>query len=481
MTAQRRTWTLLGLLLAGLGAAHCRDPVDPPPVEGEKETPPLPAMAREARLLQVDAAQRVLLSIRADGTYAQDLPDGAPVRIADAAEGADITGDGQTTVMWSAEADGMRTVWLWRRGTPEAIVLSQKARGPVLHDGGQSFVAFLEQDGTGASAVRVARIPTCLPGDCVLQTLLQVQGGTPALRRGGTTLSLQNGAHRWLIDVPTGAVKDLGELPGHSFVSPAMTRYGWAEHDHVRLFDSATGAQVWEQVIEHADFQSWISTHAFMLSEERVYVGSEDIYMGTPQGVPKSHRTYACGAQGCSSSLGGDSCYPATLQGQLAMWCRPDPCLQIRCPQPSPSYRDSEGAWLYSESESGRVLGPILSQDLKNSVGLYGEQGQLHRLEWRREDEFWSLYLDAPYPSAPIQFLPDKSRVVFHQQVFEADGIARSHLWTWDRFRRVDLGRLDGAPGPMSIVRDNPPTFYLDTDVVNADGTAGTAIVRVAL
>ena len=62
--------------------------------------------------------------------------------------------NGQTTVMWSAEADGVRTVWLWRRGTPEAIVLSQKARGPVLHDGGQSFVAFLEKDDTGASAVR---------------------------------------------------------------------------------------------------------------------------------------------------------------------------------------------------------------------------------------------------------------------------------------------------------------------------------------
>ena len=480
MTAQRRTWMLLGLLLGGLGAASCRDPVDPPPVEGV-ETPPLPAMARDARLLQVDEGQHVLLSIRADGTYAQDLPDGARVRIAGAAEGADITGDGQTTVMWSAEADGMRTVWLWRRGTPEAIVLSQKARGPVLHDGGQSFVAFLEQDDTGASAVRVARIPACLPGDCVLQTLFQVQEGTPALRRGGTTLSLQNGAHRWLIDVPTGEVKDLGELPGHSFVSPAMTRYGWVEHDHVRLFDSATGAQVWEQDIAHANYQTWISTHAFMLSEERVHVASEGEGMGAPPGVPKSHSTYACGAQGCVSAASGESCYAATLKGELAMWCRPDPCIQIRCPQPSPSYRDTEGEWLYSESEFQRVFGPVLSQGFTDSVRIYGEQGQLHRLEWRRGEGLWSLNLDAPYPTAPIQFLPDKTRVVFHQQVFEADGIARSHLWTWDRFRRVDLGRLDGAPGPVSIVRDNPPTFYLDTDVVNADGTAGTAIVRVAL
>lgn len=438
-------------------------------------------MARDARLLQVDEAQRVLLSIRADGTYAQALPDGEPVRIADVAQGADITSDGQTAVLWSAAVAGVRTVWLWRMGTPEAVVLSQKARGAVLHDAEQSFVAFLEQDDAGATAVRLARTATCLPGDCVLQTPLQVQDGTPVLERGGTTLSLVNGAHRWLIDVPSGAVRDLGELPGHSFLSPAMTRYGWVEDAHVRVLDSATGSLVWEQDIPHADYREWASTHAFMLGEERVFVGVEGWTLSTPQGPPKDHLLDGCGAQGCSHVIFGVSCYPFTQQGQPLMWCRPDPCIQVRCSQPPSTARDSEGAWLYSEEEPDTLLGPIFSQGLTDVVRLKGRKGQLHWLEWTRSMQGATLSLDAPYPTAPIQFLPGKQRVVFHQQVFEADGTARSHLWTWDRFKRVDLGRLDGTPGPSSLARDNPPTFYLDTDVVNADGSAGKAIVRVAL
>jgi hypothetical protein len=40
---------------------------------------------------------------------------------------------------------------------------------------------------------------------------------------------------------------------------------------------------------------------------------------------------------------------------------------------------------------------------------------------------------------------------------------------------------MAGTPGPVNLVRDNPAMFYVATDVVNADGTAGTAIVRVGL
>ncbi|MBN8227731.1 hypothetical protein JYK02_09440 [Corallococcus macrosporus] len=441
-------------------------------------------MTRDARLLQVDEAQRVLLSVREDGTYAQMLPLGLPARIADVTVGADFSADGRTVVLWSAPVDDERTVWLWRPGTTEAAVVSQKARGAVLHDASQSYVAFLERDGAGTTFVRVAGTASCMPGDCVLQTPLQVQGGTPVLERGGRLLSLVDGTHRWFIDTSAGAVTDLGVLPGPSFLSPGGTRYGWVEGDLVRLVDIATGAQVWDwdQVWrKDSTAPGWTATHAFMLNEERVYVGSKGIPAGAPQGWPEEHALTACGVAGCLQSDSRARCVATTFGGQPAMWCVSDPCIAIRCETPGPDYRDSEGHSFFSRSqEKDTLVGPVFSPDLTEVARVKGTKGGLHWLEWTRGSVVSKLNLDAPYPTAPLLFLPDQKRVVFHQPVLR-DGVAESHLWTWDQSKRVDLGLLDGTPGPGSLVRANPATLYLDTDVVNADGTPGTAIVRVDL
>ncbi|NOK34357.1 hypothetical protein HMI49_14230 [Corallococcus exercitus] len=438
-------------------------------------------LARDARLLKVDEGQHVLLSARADGTYAQGLPEGEPVRIAGAVEGIDITADGQSTVMWSPEVDGVRTVWLWRFGTPEAIVLSQQSRGAVLHDAAQTFVAFLERDGAGASSVQVARTAACAPGNCVLQTLLQVQDGTPVLERGGTVLSLVKGARRWLIDVPSGAVTDLGELPGFSVLSPGGTRYAWAEDARVRVFDTVTGAQVWEDDIPHDGYRDWKTTHAFMLNETRVDVGAQGVYTNWPIGAPVQHFLHSCQEQGCSETVKAGIYTPYTLQDQFVMYCRPDFCQEIRCSQPSPSFLTADGVYLYSTQNPETLYGPVLGQGFADMVWLKGSKGQLHRLEWQRGDQVWTLKLDAPYPSAPIHFIPGRQQVVFHQPVSREDGTPESHLWTWSRFSRADLGTLEGTPGPGSLVRANPPTLYMDVDTVNADGTSARSIIRVAL
>ncbi|MFP2901718.1 hypothetical protein [Corallococcus sp. 4LFB] len=485
------------MLLASLGAAHCSGGVEPqppprhedveqppPPVEpDEEEKTYFPAVARDARLLQVDGAQRVLLSIRADGTYAQALPTGDPVRIADVAEGADITADSHTAVLWSAEVDGERTVWLWRPGTPEALVLSQKARGTVRYDAAQSYVAFLERDDAGATSVRLAVTASCTPGDCALRTPLQVQGGTPVLESGGTTVSLVNGLHRWLIDAPSGTVTDLGDLPGPSFLSPGGTRYGWVLEDsqHVRVFDTATGAQLWEQGGNPAPiYLKWTYTGAFMFNEASVLVTAYATEQWGGPSLPGSHFMDRCWDEGCNMVTSLSACSPVVLSGQPAMHCQSDPCITRGCTPPPPQLRNGEGAWVHTVG-SGTLAGPFFNQGFADAVSLKGIAGQTVSLEWTRTESLWKLSLETPAPTAPIQFLPDQQRVLFHQPVSQKDGTVENHLWTWDRFERVDLGLLDGTPGPTRLMRDNPPTAYMDVDTANADGTTTPSIVRVEL
>ncbi|MFP2902586.1 hypothetical protein [Corallococcus sp. 4LFB] len=439
-------------------------------------------MTRDARLLQVDEGQRVLLSVRADGTYAQALPTGDAVRIADVAEGADITADGQTAVLWSPEVNGVRTVWLWRSGTPEALLLSQQAWGAVVHDATQSYVALLERDAAGDTSVRLARTAACTPGDCVLQTPLQVQvqAGWPELESRGALVSLVNGTHRWLIDVPTGAVTDLGDLPGRSFLSPSGTRYGFVEGERVRLFDIATGTQVLDLSVPHNGYSVWKATRGFMWNEERVFVASVGVLMGAPAGWPEDDFLDVCTAQGCQRLVSRYRCSPFLLGGQPAVGCSPNLCIETRCVLPGNKILDGEGTWLYQTKESDTVWGPAFSQGFTDAVRLKGTKGLLHWLEWTRGEKVSKLNLDAPYPTAPILFLPDKQRVLFHQSVLR-DGVAESHLWTWDQSERVDLGLLDGTPGPTRLMRDNPPTAYMDVDTANADGTTTPSIVRVEL
>ncbi|WP_375758361.1 hypothetical protein [Corallococcus exercitus] len=478
------------MLLASLGAAHCHENVEPPPpVEVDEPDEPeeeektfFPAVARDARLLQVDEAQRVLLSVRADGTYAQALPTGDPVRIADVAEGADISTDSQTVVLWSAAVNDERTVWLWRAGTPEAILLSQKARGAVLHDEAQSYVAFLERDGAGTTSVRVAGTASCMPGDCVLQTPLQVQGGTPVLERGGRLLSLVEGTHRWFINTSAGAVTDLGVLPGPSFLSPEGTRYGWVVEDsqHVRVFDTATGVQLWEQGGNPAPvYVKWTYTGAFMLNEASVLVTAYATEQWGGPSLPGSHFMDRCWAEGCNMVTALYACSPVESSGQPAMHCQSDPCITRGCTTPQPQIRDGEGVSVHT-LDSGTLAGPFFSRGFKDVVSLKGIAGRQVSLEWKRQESLWKLNLEAPTPTAPIQFLPDQQRVLFHQPV-SRDGTVEDHLWTWDRFERVDLGVLGGTPGPGSLMRDDPPTLYMDVDTVNADGTSARSIIRVAL
>ncbi|MBN8227729.1 hypothetical protein JYK02_09430 [Corallococcus macrosporus] len=438
-------------------------------------------VARGFRLLQVDEGKHVLLSVRADGTFAQALPSGEPVRIAGMADGADLTADGQTAVLWSAWGNGERTVWLWRSGMPEAAVLSQQARGEVLHDAAQSYVAFLERDGVGTTSVRVARTASCTPGDCVLQTLLQVQGGTPVLERAGPLLSLMDGNHRWIIEASSGAVTDLGELPGPSFLSPSGNRYGWVEEARVRLFDLATGAQVWDQAYPHRGYQDWKVTRSFMFDEERVFVVASGVLDGAPAGVPADGFLDLCGDQGCGRLVSRYRCSPFELAGRPAVGCSPNLCIEIRCDLPGDKVLDGDGKLLYETKERGTVLGPFYSEGRADVVRIRGGDGQLPWLEWKHEGLLWRLDLEAPAPTAPILFLPDRGRVLFHQPARQEDGTVENHLWTWDRFKRVDVGSLDGAPGPRSLMRDHPPALYLDVDTANANGSSTPAVVRVGL
>ena len=129
------------------------------------------AVTRDARLLHVDESQTFLLPVREDGTYAQSLPAGEPVRIADAVEAAYGASDGSAAVMWSAAVGGLRKVWLWRPGASDLIPLTSSARGACSSlKRGQSRsrkrqVSRLRQ-GRGRSRPRRARRNWMGPGCC---------------------------------------------------------------------------------------------------------------------------------------------------------------------------------------------------------------------------------------------------------------------------------------------------------------------------
>lgn len=481
-----RAVRMLGLLLLGTGLSACRSE---PGGNGDAGTEvdagtPFPTVARGANLLEVDARQTFLLSVRADGTYAQSLPEGEAVRVADRAEAARAANDGSAAVLWSADMEGLRSVWLWRPGMSAAIPLTLQSRGAIIHDAALSYVAFLEEASAGVTSLSVVRTATCMPGSCEPTRPIQVEGGTPELRGGGSTLLLADGTKTWLVDAATGGVTDLGTLPGRPFLSPMGTRYGWAAEGRVVLFDTATGTSLWDHGWrDDVNRPGWLPLSTpLILDEVNVLVNTEGRWLGAPAEVPPGHALHACADAGCREAVSNNTCWTVRLGEQRALYCREDLCPFVRCPPLVNTFRDSAARTLYILGEAGTLLGPVYTEGFTEAARVkQGTDGALG-LEWERQDAATAkLTLQGEPPLSPFLFVPGPRRVLYLQPVSLPEGRREQHLWTWDGQQVVDLGVLDGvpaAPGAV-LVRDNPPALYLDVRSITAGGA--NHIVRVVL
>ncbi|RKH53335.1 hypothetical protein D7V93_26875 [Corallococcus llansteffanensis] len=384
---------------------------------------------------------------------------------------------------------GVRTLWFWRPGMSGAVTVSHQVRGAVLFDPALSYVAFLERDAQDVAFVRVARTETCTDAACPLATPLQVQGGKPVLSSGGKTLLLSDGPRGWLIDVPSSAVTDLGLLRGPPFISPKGTRYGvHTPDDSVQLFDTATRTPLWEHVWKDDVWHpGWWSIGALMLDEVNVLVNTEGQW--GPVAPPLYHITYVCDAQGCRSTPAvNETCSRSRLEKLPALACYHDPCATRGCAQGFSRHVDSTGAYIPG-TIGDIVLGPTFSDDQGTVMGRVIKEYRPGSpptlvLEMTEGAQKLSLAQTSHNPFGPLLFVPNPKRLLFRQMKTLSDGATQSRIVTWDGGHSVvEVGELapNDQPAGASIVRDNPPTLYMDVSPTPDDAGAPRSIIRVPL
>ncbi|MFP2903426.1 hypothetical protein, partial [Corallococcus sp. 4LFB] len=124
-----------------------------------------------------------------------------------------------------------------------------RSQGDIVHDRALSYVAFTEADAeAGTTSMRVMDAATCTAKDCPLRTLLQVPGNTLLLQAGGTTVLASDATQAWLIDVPSGAVTELGTVAGPSVLLGGGSHYSVFDRaGHLQVFDTATRTLQWER------------------------------------------------------------------------------------------------------------------------------------------------------------------------------------------------------------------------------------------
>ncbi|NOK33649.1 hypothetical protein D7W79_07595 [Corallococcus exercitus] len=469
----------LGLVLLGMGLSHCKGDPDVADAGVDAGVSPVQTVVENAKLLQVDARQTFLLSVKGDGTYAQALPTGEPSRIAAPAEQAIVASDGGAVVLWSPQGEGqVRTLWLWRPGTEAAIPMSTRA-WDVAHDPGMSFVAFTEFDPvSGVNSVRVARTDTCTREACPLWTALERPSRGLVLKVGGTTLLASEGTQAWLIDVPSSTVTELGPTVAYPAFATDGTRYALFDAaNHVQVFDTATRTLQWEQVWrDEATRKGWHVSNAFMTD-----VGT--LILNIKADLTPETDSVACDATGCRDLEGG-LCRNWERSSGVVL------CLIDRWVTPNEFTRDAA----YLDGTARTLVGtettrrssvyPAFSADLRNQAWTVRETrdgAKVDTLWWKTPDATHQTPLEGLTDSTLFAFTPGARQVLFARTLTTADGKPEHRLSLWDGEAVSDLAVLEDAPflNPIPpMVRDNPPTLYL---TVTQGEYRPTSVIRVPL
>ncbi|NOK22453.1 hypothetical protein, partial [Corallococcus carmarthensis] len=435
-------------------------------------------VARDAQLLAVDDRQTFLLTVRADGTYAQPLPEGEAVRISDVAERVFTASDGDAVVLWSPQDGGLsRTLWLWRPGTDTAIPLTSRAR-KVEYDLGVSFVAFNEYDeASGTNSVRVARTDTCTLAACPLWTALERPSRNLRFQAGGTTLLATDGTQAWLIDMPSGAVTELGQTVSDPVLSADGARYALFDAaNHLQVFGTATRTLQWEQVWrDDATRKNWHVSTAIMTDVGTLILNIQGY--STPE-----TDSVACDATGCRDIDGGNcrnwEASPGVVLCLIQTWYSPDYYSQ------DSAYLDGTGRTLVDTATASSSVSPAFSADLLKqawTVSVVRDGVRTDTLWWRTPEGTQQSLLEGRVDSTLFTFTPDDRQVLFARALTTADGKTDHRLSVWDGQSVVDLAVLEGKPFLNHIrpmVRNNPPALYLT--VSQGDG-GSTSVIRAPL
>lgn len=466
----------LALLFLGWGLASCgtKDP-------GVAEVVPrLDVLRENARMLGVDARQRFLLyAAQADaGTYAKALPGGDDTRIAEPAEGAFLTQDGGSVLLWSPlSAERTRTWWLWRPGTRAGIAFTSRASGDVVHDRALTYVAFTEA-GTEGTSLRVMDTAQCTAAACPSRTLLQVPGSTLLLQAGETTLVASDPTRAWLIDVRSSAVTDLGPVAGPLTLSSDGTRYSlFNGTGHLQVFDTATRTLQWERPwAVDVSREGW-EVGSVLMTDAKVLV--INIHEPPPPGrIPTVHATVTCDATSCQILPGGDGgCWWGLDRTDVVRCSRDLRCGPYGCEYQFTYFDASMRLFSNTTTSDVRMPQPAFSEDLTQNLWLYRGTSS-DTLAWSRPEGGRELELQGAVDTNLCTFLPGADRVVFAQSLARSDGVSEMRLWSWDGGALTDLLALPGPPASLPVVRASPTAVYVNIETADR---SSSHIVRIRL
>ncbi|MGE6760595.1 hypothetical protein ACQKGO_21430 [Corallococcus interemptor] len=475
-----RAWALGLLLVVGLGAACDTKPGPPPVIEpppdidpppGIDPPPPVPddgmprpqVLAEGARLLEVDARQRFMLFVRDGGTYAQDLPDGVPVRICGEAESVSVSDDGDKVLLWSPQGQDVstRSFWLWRQGTPAAILLTSRLWGGWEFDPPMSYVAYSDFEGYGkASPMRIVRTAACTPEACpVWEPFPGIARASPYDAQSPQMLVRQDG-HIVSLDVMSGALTDLGPSVMGPLRSADRAWYGLFDtENHLQVFDTATRTLQWEHVWrDEATRSKWHVSNAYFTS-----VGSVVLNIRSNADVvpPNQSDTVVCDAAGCRDTEGG-TCQPASSDPEV-LGCLIDLCPGLDCWVYEYSYLDAAGRTLvYLDRNASVTAGPIFSP-AQDQVWMEGpSSGRI--LKWKDATETRQTAVEGYLDGSLFLLTPAPHQLVFTRALPDGRGGTDFRLSRWDGQTVSDVVRL-GAPLAWARssfkVRDNPRMLYM--------------------
>ncbi|RKH53336.1 hypothetical protein D7V93_26880 [Corallococcus llansteffanensis] len=441
---------------------------------------PVQTLMEAALLWDVDVQQRFLVAQEAGGgMVVQDLASGEVRTVAPPVEGLRFTADGSALLLWSAQAEGLRSAWLWRPGDSQAFLLSDHMQGYILmQEHGERYLSFIEQTPEGDSDVRVVDLDGCTAQACSKRTLLRVLEGVPALHAGARYLWAWQGERTWIIDLVLGTVQDLGMPRSQLRISPAGSRFGvLTPKQNVQVYDTATGAQLWEVPVEG----TWVSLSASFFNEDTVTVNVRGV-QGPYESFPPV-RSFSCTARGCTTLSWAKTCETFATRTQPLLFCSGVDCFGVRC---SASYTLLKGAG--EELANGGFIDtlPAVSDDLRTSVWMtysYIVDRERRTLSWAPHDAGGSSGV-LRYPGQIsvnlFEFIPGEQRFVFLNPKQTPVGATEYFVSVWDGKTLQEVAPI-ASPHVRHVVRGQPAALYMNETVTDPDGTSRVRIRRFAL
>ncbi|RKG82461.1 hypothetical protein D7V88_25235 [Corallococcus terminator] len=413
-------------------------------------------MLRDAALLDVDGQQRFLAAVtRDDGTLVQELSTGTTWPIAPKAESGSFTREGNLLVLQGPVTNDVRALWVWQPGQAQAHEVGHHWASAVVNEGTRRYLAFTEKTPDDAVALRMVPFETCTAEACPVRTLFRIENDAyypvATLHAGDRFIWLTKKERVWRVDLESGEVKPIEHSATWLRFSPSRTRFAeLTPGQHIRMYDSATEALLWETT---AEASTWGFTFSFFDEDSVILNVNQTEEFGA---FPEDRKSFHCSAQGCVQ-VADAQCEPRPGNPPRLLSC-------FRRNSPTVNYSHDSilmrtpGVVL---SQRGDVFSDsYVSEDTETVVWLTGKPSEPGlKLEWEGVQPSQPLVLPEPYYLRGGVFVEDPRRFVFSVDKTLPDGGKERVLSTWDGQTAQELYRIDGIPGPF-LMRTQPSTLY---------------------